>query len=474
MSLSDIPPEINYNIISHLHPYHLNASYCRVNIDVLQQCEDNKYDILQIWCYPNMSTFSLRQKYPNLSWKTVVELSLLHHPITASISSYDSFTLTFRSLQQGNADMAIYFYNYVSNYLFHEYEYEFPARGLLFTITVCLYCYKYNMNIFDRLEISNLQVNIHQLFEEFRAAMEYRKTKAPPTTRLSSFHDNDYYLGIMLYNSDIFTPPELCEFITIMNTVSNNTGIRTCYLGMIGRDPEIAPHNPYVQEFDSLHSFGLDIGIYLGAQDVAKIINNLGSGANILVRTINAQIFPLSVSVPFYGRFGTTAPGLADIVNIRNKFPSLLQVLTDPFQKAVLCITAGMFDEYFKLRDAGLQLKRRNFAILQDSIPIEGGGRWDIVSGLNWPDLEAVSSPLALMNLLNSVGGYIFNNAGFISSHADLAEILPGGFGISYLLDPINYDITISFSGIDLSYRVNINNNNIEEYYSEEHDNMEE
>lgn len=332
------------------------------------------------------------------------------------------------------------------------------------------------MNIFDRLEVTNLQdelgkhdIHITRLFEEFRAAMEYRKTKAPVTTKLSSFHENDYYLGVMLYNSDIFTPVELCEFIVIFNTVSNNTGIRTCYLGMIGKDMEVEEDNDYISNFLSLHTLGLDIGIYLGVQKVTNIINTINKEDNKeTIRPINSQIFPLSVSLPFYGRFGTISPGLADIVKIRNKFPSLLQVLTDPFQKAVLSITAGMFDEYFKLCDAGLQLKRKDFGILSDSIPIEGGGRWEIVSGLNWLDLEAVSSPETLMYLLNAVGGYIFNSAGFISSHVDLAEIVSGGFAMSYLLDPINYDITISFSGNDLSYRMNINNNNINNYYSKE------
>jgi len=478
MSLYDIPPEINYNIITKLHPYRLNEAYCRVNTDFLQQCEVNKYDLLQIWCYPNRSIVQLRNAYPNLSWRTVVELSLIFHPIPESVSFYDSFTLTFQSIVNGNKDMAVYFYDHVMNYLEYEHRYQFPTRGLLFTLSVCLHCYKYNMDIFDDLSVSSLsslleknEVYIDVLFTEFKAAMKFRRTKAMPGNKITSFHDNDYYLAIILYNSDIFTYDELCEFIAIMNVISTNTGMRTCYLGMIGRDMDIDQDNQYILKFDSIHKLGLDVNLILSSKTIMTICKPYIPDINAL--PVNAPVFPLTLSTSFYGKVGIVTPGLADIINIRNRFRDLLRLLTDPFQKSILCITYGLFDEYFKLRDAGLKLEPKQFNIMPKSFKVNGEN-WIVAENYDWEGLESVSSPDVLANLLNSVGGYMFNSSGFISCHSDLAEIIPRGFDISYLLNPINYDISIEFTGVSLNYHIQLYQENLENYYVYDEDEMME
>lgn len=469
-----------------LHPYYLNNTYCITNINMLQQCETNKYELFQLWCYPNISTNQLRKDYPNLSWRTVIELSLVYHPIRESISFYDSFTLTFYSIRDRNSDMAVYFYNNVIEYLSKFHDYELPARGLLFTLSVCLHCYKYNVNIFDRLLLNKLRLELEKdgiylsvLFDEFRSAMRLKYNENIPEKQILSFNQNDYYLSKVLYNTDIFTPEELCELIIIMNIISNNTGIRTSYLGIMGSSMEVRNNNEHYEEFLSLYKYGSDIGISLGINQVTDIWNKYYGRININItkpKPITSRLFPQSLSVSFNGKYGGFLSKPTDIVYIRNKFPQIFQLLNDPFQRAVLSITYGKFDEYFKLRDTGFKFEERNYNIMQETLYTVNGDeeqKWQIVTGLNWGDLEAVSSPDILRELLNNAGGYLFNSAGFISMHVDFANMFDRGFDVSYLLNPIDYNVTVSLQGNQLVYGIDINENNIEDYYSPE-DDMEE
>lgn len=79
MNLLDIPLEINY--LASLHPYYQVNGYCNTSKFTVQECENRKYETLQIWVESDKSINELREMYPNISLKQVVELSLIYHPL---------------------------------------------------------------------------------------------------------------------------------------------------------------------------------------------------------------------------------------------------------------------------------------------------------------------------------------------------------------------------------------------------------
>lgn len=46
-----------------------------------EQCEVNKYELLQQWVHPQLSILRLKERYPNISLSSIVDLSLVYHPI---------------------------------------------------------------------------------------------------------------------------------------------------------------------------------------------------------------------------------------------------------------------------------------------------------------------------------------------------------------------------------------------------------
>jgi len=86
------PTEINYNIISKLHPYYLRP-YCLVNTQSKLSCDISLADIAQIWIWPSLSLKDIRIRNPNLTLSDVVELALVYSPIPESVNYYDKVTL---------------------------------------------------------------------------------------------------------------------------------------------------------------------------------------------------------------------------------------------------------------------------------------------------------------------------------------------------------------------------------------------
>lgn len=101
--MSDLPVEINFEIIKGSHPYYAQK-LCAVDKAMQKYCESHKYEILQLWCYPSMSTKELMMSLPNVTWKQIVEMSLMFHPISESIGKWDPITLFYYACKEGQND----------------------------------------------------------------------------------------------------------------------------------------------------------------------------------------------------------------------------------------------------------------------------------------------------------------------------------------------------------------------------------
>lgn len=102
-----IPIEINFEIIKASHP-HYGWKQCITDKKMLEYCESNKYDILQVWSYSLLSTKELRERLPNITWKQIVEISLMFHPIHESIGVWDPITLFYYSCKEQQDTPEIY------------------------------------------------------------------------------------------------------------------------------------------------------------------------------------------------------------------------------------------------------------------------------------------------------------------------------------------------------------------------------
>lgn len=96
----DFPVEINYNIITQLHPYYLN-SYCQTNTEFKLRCDVAIADIAQVWIWPQLSILKIRTQYPKLTFNDVVSLALVYYPIPESVKYYDKVTLFLHACRVG-------------------------------------------------------------------------------------------------------------------------------------------------------------------------------------------------------------------------------------------------------------------------------------------------------------------------------------------------------------------------------------
>lgn len=132
--------DIRYEIITKLHPYHLQ-SYCEASRAKQQECDDLKYDYLQLWVWPSRSVLEIKQMLPNIDFNDVVELCLFYNPIPESMGKFDEISLFLSACRVGQSDPLIYF------------------KDLLIDVSaVGWICYRYN-----RLDI------IKQLINEYSA-----------------------------------------------------------------------------------------------------------------------------------------------------------------------------------------------------------------------------------------------------------------------------------------------------------------
>lgn len=96
----EFPAEINYNIITSLHPYYL-IPYCQTNNEIKLRCDIAVADIGQIWIWPELSLLQIRKLYPKLTFNDVVSLALVYSPIPESIKYYDRVTLFLHACRIG-------------------------------------------------------------------------------------------------------------------------------------------------------------------------------------------------------------------------------------------------------------------------------------------------------------------------------------------------------------------------------------
>lgn len=93
----ELPTEIDYQIIRNLHPYYVSELYCGLNKRSLNVCLSSKYELLQIWVYPEKSGNSLRSEFPNLTFNDLLHLCLFYNPIPESVKYYDRLSLFYQA-----------------------------------------------------------------------------------------------------------------------------------------------------------------------------------------------------------------------------------------------------------------------------------------------------------------------------------------------------------------------------------------
>jgi hypothetical protein len=128
--MDNLPSEINFEIIKGSHPYYAQK-LCATDKIMLKYCETNKYEILQLWCYPFLSTKELMIRLPNVTWKQIVEMSLMFHPLPESIGKWDPITLFYYACKEGQNDPNQYLvdsekyllgYNYLPLWIIYKFN----------------------------------------------------------------------------------------------------------------------------------------------------------------------------------------------------------------------------------------------------------------------------------------------------------------------------------------------------------------
>lgn len=218
------------------HPYYMNET-CK------DECEVNKYEIFQKWCYPDITVEDLKILEPNLKFSDVIEVSLLFHPIPESINYWDRESLYYYACLNNQPDADDYIKPLMDE--FHPQmrltsvlwiAYKFNRidvlrtsydSGYLFGMGVCaLLDYKLNGNTDNSLGLITEDYYSHKL-------KRVSKERAFEAYKEEIFIDvyRNLYKDICRLTNTLLTPEEVIELIVIMYKLS--PWEEAIYLGMI-------------------------------------------------------------------------------------------------------------------------------------------------------------------------------------------------------------------------------------------------
>lgn len=123
-----LPLDVQTEIIVNSHPYYANK-VCMSSNKLLPVCKQNRYEIFQKWCEPNMSIDELKRELKTLTWNDVIQVALLYHPLPISLKYWDSINLAYYALVNNQEDVDVYLE---------------PAFKTNKHFLVSLMCYKFN------------------------------------------------------------------------------------------------------------------------------------------------------------------------------------------------------------------------------------------------------------------------------------------------------------------------------------------
>lgn len=248
-------PEISYRIFQSNHPYYMRSIYA-TNNTLLQQCNSNKYEILQGWVYPELNVNQIRKKLPIITFADVVDLALVYNPIPESINYYDYYTLFFHACKQNQP--------YPEHYIFKLGNPQDISKYRDIN-TFLWICYKFNrIDIIDRwLNIPELDDRVMELFNKIRSILLAKL-------------DNNYSTNIgfiitgtfckLLDLSMMFTHNELLEVLIIISKLTRNVGKKPI-------DYILGTNTVPIDRNNVISKFTVSLAHHMNKQDMLKVIS---------------------------------------------------------------------------------------------------------------------------------------------------------------------------------------------------------
>lgn len=266
--------DINYQLLKQQHPYY-SSGLCSSSRFINETCEESKYDLLQVWVYPELSISQIKDKFPRISFDDVVKLSLVYNPIPESSQYYDNLTLFYHSCKMNQENPQIFLdkilldsnrpknkVNETPDSLYAKYlELSKPAKSLnkrkdtneeltrSYSVSVCMICYKFNRKDVLSFFTSNKYFDITLQMLNAKDGKEFKTMK-----RWDTFVSESDFERIQILNAE-----EMLEFITIYGLIYKDGSailniIKKHYysslINVIGKDKSESIVSKYVPNFE--------------------------------------------------------------------------------------------------------------------------------------------------------------------------------------------------------------------------------
>lgn len=304
------PPEINYRILSQNHPFY-NYKLCK---EIVVQCNEIGYEILQTWVWPSLSTNEIEKMLPNITYDDVVALALIYNPIPESVRYYDSLHLLYYACLKGNDDIS----PFVS---------LIPSKYYLLVANIALK--------FTRNEIVHLLLSRSDLDSKAIRKLEFidimvRVKNGEKLRSTQSFTFNDVILPIAIWSWE-----ELAENIVILSILY----------------PTFQPTLSSLFGLNKINAPNIVNSVYY--QQGYEIANHVNNVPDIMKR---------------YGRTLPSTLGKLESLNINGDM--FMTFYERSFRKPIIYNSGGfyiesaMYPEYINWRNSGNILERN------DDIPI--------------------------------------------------------------------------------------------------------
>lgn len=340
--------DINYRILQQQHPYY-SSELCKTNSYIRESCDASKYDLLQLWCYPERSVFELKTSYPNITFSDVIEMTLVYHPIPESRGKYDDLTLFYHSCRIGQDQPTMFIPQITS-----END---------ITYAIMFICYKYNR--IDVLEYWRNNLSSENLRDFLNIMINAIHSKLG-ISKYEDLQTGEYYSSNNIMKSSmLFDEEELLELCLNLANGGSHHMIRN--LGSRNDTTDTRAPNPgsFINTLISI------IGIDKAIPIIKRYRPNLTSIQDILTSEGSRFIMNArSRSIMKGSVLSRYEPFPYDIVKInRNKYSKLRDgvkylttaqvvfndslikdALTDD-QLSIYYITTGKFDQYILLKD---------------------------------------------------------------------------------------------------------------------------
>lgn len=320
--------DINYAILQQQHPYY-SLQLCTSNKFLKESCEESKYDLLQLWCWPDKSTGELRKLYPNITFSDVAQMSFVYHPIDGTANYYDKLTCFYHACRVGQ-DNAIRFIPTISD----------ANRFNNFVIAALFICYKYNrldivLEWRDKLTngwvMNNAIIMMNTIYmklgEKDISKLDVRMIRYPSP---SYFSVRDIMQSSMLFEKEELL--ELC--INLAKSGSGNANDMLNYLSM--EDGYTIKYDIYEDFIDALVKI---IGIERSQDIIRKYIPDFQILYPETDKARRIKVYSKSVLSKYtdVSKFVRTAQAMF--------IPGLIETILSGQDLIIYYITTGQFDK---------------------------------------------------------------------------------------------------------------------------------